>query len=196
MSQAASDSPSTGVRRTLFGLERRGLLATGIVATIVALFGLGLPLLASAVPSPGHTVEAGTVIVIPDGRARFTPASGWTRNRDDVPKSVVSLVSGSVEFRIASFASNTDASALVDNLKQNVRNQLPSVKFLDDQTLQTTSGVVGVGSWFNGPDQEGFVAAFSKGGSAVLVSCRGLTGAVTAQHNDVDAMVASIELIR
>ena len=199
MGEQVTAGPGAGERRRLFGLERRGMAATAIVGLVVVFFAVGLPLIAGAlegVPPDGSVIADGTVLAIPGGRAQFRPTPGWFRNRDQVPDDVVSVVSSGVEFRIWSDATGIVSDVLLSGLKRAVREEIPAARFLPSVTSRATGGLVGVASWFDSPDREGIVAAFSQDGSAVLVFCVGLPGAVSTLTDDVDSMLASIELIR
>lgn len=199
MGEEVAVGPAAGERRMLFGLERRGMAATAIIGLIVAFFAVGLPLIAGSlegVPPNGSVIADGTVLAIPGGRAQFRPTPGWFRNRDQVPDDVVSVVSSGVEFRIWSDAAGADSDVLISGLKRAVREEIPSARFLPNVTTPATGDLVGVASWFDSPDREGIVAAFSQDGSGVLVFCVGLPGAVRRLTDNIDSMLASIELIR
>ncbi len=199
MGEEVTASEAAGERRMLFGLERRGMAATAIVGLVVVFFAVGLPLIAGSiegVPPDGSVIAEGTVLAIPGGRAQFRPTPGWFRNRDQVPDDVVSVVSSGVEFRIWSDATGIVSDVLLSGLKRAVREEIPAARFLPSVATRATGGLVGVTSWFDSPDQEGIVAAFSQDGSGVLVFCVGLPGAVRRLTDNVDSMLASIELIR
>jgi hypothetical protein len=196
MTAVAEADRGTGRRRTASGLERRGLVGTGVVLAIILFYAVVLPLVDAAVPLPGTHVEAGTVVNLA-GRARFTPASSWKKESGSKAGQGVFIVSnGGVEFRIAAFDTNEKDHALLTEFQASLRKSNPGAVFRDAATFTTSRGLTGVSSAFTTVNLEGFETAFSRNGTGVLALAIGPTGGVTGLAAAVNAMFDSIEIVQ
>jgi hypothetical protein len=208
--RAAADTVSAtddgGVRRGVFGFERRGLVPTAIVAGIIAFYAAGLPFVDALIsPSgsysaPGATAQltpppqSSTGAVTPSGsrtEVQLVPASGWTR--DATTSDSLTLARDGTTFRVLVRASDDDAEAAERAVERAVQRDHVGVAFNPRQTFVTDQGVAGVGASFVAARTEGLVFAFARSGTVVEVRVIGPLGAL---HGDVadeaDAMARSL----
>ena len=196
MTAVAEAGNGTGTRRTASGLERRGLVATGVVLAIILFYAVLLPVVDAAVPLPGTHVEAGTVVNLA-GRARFTPASGWKKGSGSNARQGVYIVSnGGVEFRVAAIDSSDSARSLLTQFQDGLRKSNPGAVFSSATTFTTSRGLTGVWSSFTTVNAEGFEVAFSSKGTGVVALAIGPSGSVRQLAAAVDAMFDSIGIVQ
>jgi hypothetical protein len=196
-----------GVRRGAFGFERRSLLATAIVAGVIAFYAAGLPFVDALIsPSgsysaPGATAQlvppprSSTGAVTPSGPAvkvQLVPASGWTRGSGS-GSDALRLERDGTTFHVRVTESDDDADAAERRVERAVQRDHVGVSFNPRQTFVTDQGAVGVGASFVAARTEGLVFALARDGTVVEVKVVGPVGALTGDVADeADTMVRSI----
>jgi hypothetical protein len=205
---AAAVADPGGVRRGVFGFERRSLVPTAIVAGVIAFYAAGLPFVDALISpsgsysSPGATAQlvppprrSSTGAVTPSGpttEVELVPASGWVRTARS-GSDTLTLERNGTTLHVRVIGSDDDADTAERRIERAVQRDHVGVSFNPRQTFVSDQGVAGVGASFVAARTEGLVYALSRDGTVVEVQVVGPLGALTGDvADDADAMARSV----
>jgi hypothetical protein len=183
--------------RTVFGIDRRSIRPTLLVALIVVTLGAVIPTVNHAV-SPEESIEPGTVLDVGLG-VSFTPVSGWLLNTDDTTPGGPGLA-GTVGISetgvLLTVAAEPFDGTLDEFIAIATERRSAAIDTLDitspQQSANTSQGVTGLTETYNGAGVQGSLTVFVADGVAVTVDADGPEGTISLHAQEIDAMTRSI----
>ena len=180
-------------RRTIFGLERQGLIWTLAIGAVALFLAVGLPLIDAAIPTD-DAPAAGSVYDVGLG-VQITPADNWsTTSRSQAGSGVAEFTRAGARVTVEAtkFAGTTleayEQFAAALDAQDGV--QLTS----DPETFTTRGGLVGIAGAFATPGGQGYLAVYTAHGVAATLLADGATEVFPSVDREIVGMIASLQI--
>ncbi len=188
-------SPPT--QRTVFGIDRRTVRPTAIIALVVITFGAIVPAINHAV-SPEESIEPGTVLEVGLG-VSITPVPGWLLNTDEtVPggpgiPGAVGISETGILLTVSAEPYDGTVEDFMDVATDRRSDAVDEFHFAGpQQSAVTAEGVTGLQEPYDGVGVQGSLAVFVSDGVAVTVDADGPEGTISLHADEIDAMTRTI----